>query len=67
MAKMVRKYDLGIVGWSFDPREIAKCVNSMTSEKVGYYKHKSHEAACELSSLPNKEKLTRMVSRIMQY
>jgi hypothetical protein len=49
MAKIVRKYDCGIIADNFDPKNMAEKLNALTKEKLQYYKDQSHKAAYELS------------------
>lgn len=55
MAKMVKKYDLGVVADDFEPQSLAKKINALTSEKINYYKSQAHKHAYELSADANRE------------
>lgn len=55
MASVVRKYDLGIVGDSFDPKSLAQLVIQMTREQLDGYKKNSARAARELCAERNEE------------
>jgi hypothetical protein len=55
MAKMVRKYDLGVVAEDFAPTSLAEKINALSVEKINYYKSQAHLYARELSSEANRE------------
>lgn len=59
MAKIVQKYDLGIVANDFSPKEMAWQLNNLSAEKIQYYKMQSHQSAYELSAENNYKILDR--------
>ena len=65
MAKIVSKYDCGIVAKDFEPRSLAKELNLLTFEKLAYYKQQSHKAADELNANTNQQKILRMVRDLL--
>ena len=54
--KYIQKYNLGIVSDSFDPKNMAKYLNSLNNNKINNYKHESHSSAKLLSSATNQKK-----------
>lgn len=50
MAKIVKKYDCGIVTEDFSVKKIAMQINSLTTKKIMYYKQQSDKAAQDLTS-----------------
>jgi glycosyltransferase involved in cell wall biosynthesis len=65
MAAIVKKYDLGVVADSFDPRAMAAKLNALTKEKIEYYKNRCHAHARELSADENKKKLLKIVAGLV--
>ena len=59
MNLFVKKYDLGIVGESFEPQDLADSLNNLSFEKILYYKQQAHKHAKELSEI-EKSKLTEL-------
>lgn len=53
MAKFVKQYGCGIVSDSFNPKELAEKINSLTKEDILRYKYQSDKAAKELNSENN--------------
>jgi hypothetical protein len=49
MARLVRRYDCGIVSDDFTPQALARRLNALDSDRIDYYKRQSHAAARELS------------------
>jgi glycosyltransferase involved in cell wall biosynthesis len=66
MAAIVKKYDLGIVADTFDPRAMAAKLNRLAKEKIEYYKNQSHRHAKELSADENKKKLLKIVAGLVE-
>jgi len=48
MARLVRQFDCGVVADDFSPRALAARLGAMTSERLDYYKRRSHAAAAEV-------------------
>lgn len=65
MAKLVKKYDIGIVSDDFSPQSMAKELNTLTKEKIDYYKQQSHKAAKEMCSQLNMKKLKEIVRELI--
>ena len=65
MTNLVRTYDTGVVSDDFDPKNLASYLNSLTIEKVEYYKQQSHKAAKELSAEKNKEIFLSLIERLL--
>ena len=66
MAKIVRKYDCGIVVENFEPKTMAKELNKLTKDKIEYYKYQADKAAHELSSERNRQKLENLVAELLK-
>lgn len=65
MSSIVRKYDLGIISKNFDAIEMAETINSLTSEKIYYYKMQADKSAYILSQEENKKKLSEIVFNLI--
>jgi len=65
MAAIVKKYDLGVVADSFDPKDLAAKLSALTKEKIEYYKNRCHAHARELSADENKKKLLKIVAGLI--
>jgi hypothetical protein len=65
MGEMVKKYDVGVVAKTFEPKELADSIRTLTKERIEYYKNMSHKFARELSADENREKLGRLVSEMI--
>lgn len=65
MSNYVKKYNLGIISKSFDPRDMAEALNSLTKEKIYYYKTQSDKNAYILSSEENGKKLKQIVFNLI--
>lgn len=61
MAKIVRRYDLGIVADNFTPESMAKELSKLTIDKIEYYKYQSDKVAYELSSERNLQKFENII------
>ena len=61
MERLVRQYQLGVVGEDFSPEALAAKLRELTPAQVGAYKENSHRAARELSSETNMETLERVL------
>lgn len=55
MAALVNQYDLGIVGPTYDPVDLAPLLSGLTAEKLMYYKEQSGRAASALSAERNEQ------------
>lgn len=65
MSKVVKKYDLGVISKNFEPREMAKILNSLASEQIYYYKTQSDKNAYILSKEENGKKLRKIVFNLI--
>jgi len=65
MARIVNKYDLGIVAKTFNPRDLAQELNKLTKEKILYYKNKANEGASALSAENNHVELTKITNDLI--
>lgn len=67
MARIVRKYNCGIVSESFEPKLLAKNLNYLDKQKIEYYKKQSAKAAFELSQENNFLKLKKIIEALVNY
>ncbi|MCX6163714.1 MAG: capsular biosynthesis protein [Ignavibacteriae bacterium] len=65
MSSIVKKYDLGIISKNFNAVEMAEALNSLTSEKIYYYKMQADKNAYILSQEENKKKLREIVFNLI--
>ncbi len=65
MARVVKKYDCGIVCEVFSSKSMAEALNRLTIENIRYYKQQSHKNARELSAVPNLEHLDSVVDEVI--
>jgi len=65
MTKMVKSYNLGVVSENFEPESPAKELNSLTADKIDFYKNQSDKAARELSAEKNKEILHEIIFKLI--
>ena len=65
MTSIVEKYDCGIVSKDFEPENLASKINSLSTEKVRYYKQNSHKTAQELNSEVNYENIKRILAGLV--
>lgn len=65
MAKIVNRYELGIVSDDFKPETMAKELNKLTKDKIEYYKCQSDKFAQELSSEGNRQKFENLVENLL--
>ncbi len=66
MARIVKEYDLGVIGEDFSPKSLAQCLISLDKEKINYYKLQSHKIARRLSAEQNKELLLNLVQQVIE-
>jgi hypothetical protein len=66
MERYVRKYDLGIVARDFTPEAMAEELRTLSPGRLNDYKRRSHAAARELSSGPNKQKFLALVDQALR-
>lgn len=65
MAKIVHKYDCGVVAEDFSPEGMARALSSLSREQIEYYKRRSDEASRELSSASAMQKLDQVISEMI--
>ncbi len=65
MAKIVKKYNCGIVASDFKPETMAKELNKLTKDEINYYKYQSDKASQELSAERNLQKFTHIVASLL--
>ncbi|PCH67691.1 MAG: hypothetical protein COC01_05255 [Bacteroidetes bacterium] len=65
MAKIVKKYDLGVVAENFTPEAMANAIKDLSVEKIAFYKDQSHKHAGELSSEAEVKKIKEIVSQLI--
>lgn len=66
MARLVNKYDCGVVASDFTSQSLAEAVESITSDKLKYFKSQSNIAAKELNLEANKEKIITMLQEMLK-
>ena len=66
MASLVTQYDLGVVADYFTAQSLAQKINSLTAEKITYYKKQAGKAAYELSAEKNKIILNDLVAKLIE-
>ena len=64
MARLVRQYDCGIVSDEFSPRSLARQLDALDGERIGYFKQRSHLAARELCFEKNSGILLDMIESL---
>ncbi len=65
MANLVHKYDLGVISENFTPASLVKKLNSLTPEKIMYYKNQCDKYALELSSDKTMEVIQDSVEKLL--
>ncbi len=55
MAGIVKKFNMGVVAESFDPKEMASRLNSLTAQDINHFKLQAHQAARLLSAEQNEQ------------
>ncbi len=65
MARIVNKYQCGVVSDEFSIRSMAKILNNLSSEDIMQFKQNSHEAASELCAEKNKERVLSIVRNLI--
>ncbi len=66
MASLVNQYDLGVVADDFTARSLGQKINSLTAQKIAFYKQQTNKAAHELSAEKNKVILNNLVSNLIK-
>lgn len=65
MARLVRRYDCGIVADDFSPRSLAARLNALDRDRIDYFKRHSHEAAKALCLEKSAPVLSGMVENLL--
>lgn len=65
MAKIIQKFDCGIVAKDFTPHSLAYELNHLTTEDVRYYKKKSDAAASVLNAKTNKDIVLKLIHDLL--
>jgi hypothetical protein len=65
MAELVTSHGFGVVTDDFTPGALARVLASLTSDRIADYKHRSHNAAAELSSERNGEIVLDLVDQVL--
>jgi len=65
MASIVKKYDLGIVSEDFTPEALAKQLNSLTKDKIDFFKQNAEVAAREINAQNNKVIFNKIVNQLL--
>lgn len=65
MAKIIKRYNLGIIADDFTPQSMAKALNSLSTEDIMKFKNNSHIAAKELSSENNFQKMIQIINKLI--
>jgi glycosyltransferase involved in cell wall biosynthesis len=66
MAAIIRRFDNGIIAEDFTPASLAKKLNSLTAEKILYYKRQSLIAAGEVNAEKNEILINELVEKILR-
>lgn len=66
MARLVRKYDLGVVAEDFSVQAMIKVLNSLSSAQIEKYKQNSDRYARELSAESEMERLESIVNELLK-
>lgn len=64
MARIVEKYDCGVVADSFSPKDLAARLNALTSDQIQYFKNRSHEAATKLCVEANAQTIIDLIEGV---
>ncbi len=67
MANYVKKYDLGIVSKDFTPKALASDINSLTKEKIDYFKRNAEHAAKEINAHTNKVIFNKIIDQLLSH
>jgi hypothetical protein len=65
MARILKKYQCGVVSDEFSIRSMAKTLNNLSSEDIMEFKQSSHKAASELCAEKNKETVLSIVRNLI--
>jgi hypothetical protein len=65
MASIVRKYNLGIVSEDFTPVALARELNSLTKDKIDYFKQNAEVAAKEINAQNNKVIFNKIINQLL--
>lgn len=65
MARLIHRYDLGVVSQEFTAQSLAETIQTLTPEKILHYKQQAELAARELNAEKNKEILDDLVRKLI--
>lgn len=65
MKKLVLKYNIGIVSNTFDPKDLANCLNKISDEDIWNFKLNSNLASKELCFEKESEKLLKIINELV--
>jgi glycosyltransferase involved in cell wall biosynthesis len=65
MRTIVEDYNCGIVSNDFSPQSMAHALNSLTSEKIAFFKNQSHKAAAKLNAEANQTRVLEIVDDLI--
>ncbi len=65
MAKIVQRYDCGIVADDFSPKTLARSLSALDATKIDYYKNQSDKVAKLLSAEQNEKKLLGLAEQLL--
>ncbi|WP_214035231.1 glycosyltransferase [Methanospirillum sp.] len=65
MAKIVKKYELGVVSDDFQPSKMAELIQNLTTDMINRYKKNSHSASKFLSADNNMQLLKSMIMELL--
>lgn len=67
MAKIVKKYELGVVNDDFQPSKMAELIQNLTADMINRYKKNSHNASKILSADNNMQLLKSMIMELLYW
>ena len=64
MAKIVKEFDLGVIGKNFEADDLATLLGELTSDEIQQYKENANAAAEILSASTNISKIREIVEQL---
>lgn len=65
MARIVKKYDCGVVAEDFKPSSLAACISGLDNKKIDYYKSMSDKLARIMCAENNGENVIQLLNRVL--
>lgn len=65
MVNVLERFDLGVVSKDFTSKEFARSIQTLSSDRIDYFKAQSHNAAKELTAEKNKEIMNSLVNKLL--